>query len=172
HFIKIMSYLLKNVETNHDGKSKRAIDFFEEKLEDDQMLLGDMRRAINKENNVILFNIDSRADTDDKEDAILKVFLKVFNEKMGYSGDHAHIADLERDLNARGKLQEFHQVFEKLSGSSWLEERDSYDFYRDDLAAAFAQVTGQSEEAGRQAIERLENNFSLDIQNFCKWVKQ
>lgn len=172
HFIKIMSYLLKNVETNHDGKSKRAIDFFEEKLEDDQMLLGDMRRAINKENNVILFNIDSRADTDDKEDAILKVFLKVFNEKMGYSGDHAHIADLERDLDARGKLQEFHQVFEELSGSSWLEERDSYDFYRDDLAAAFAQVTGQSEEAGRQAIERLENNFSLDIQNFCKWVKQ
>ncbi|MGF1905126.1 BREX system P-loop protein BrxC [Aliivibrio salmonicida] len=172
HFIKIMSYLLKNVETTHESVNKRAIDFFEQKLEEDQMLLGDMRRAIQKENNVILFNIDSRADTDDKEDAILKVFLKVFNEKMGYSGDHAHIADLERDLDARGKLQEFHRVFEELSGSSWLEERDSYDFYRDDLAAAFAQVTGQSEDAGRQAIERLENNFSLDIQNFCKWVKQ
>ncbi|WP_253644856.1 BREX system P-loop protein BrxC [Vibrio sp. Y42_MX_L11] len=172
HFIKIMSYLLKNVETSNDGVTKRAIDFFEDKLAEDQMLLGDMRRAIQKENNVILFNIDSRADTDDKEDAILKVFLKVFNEKMGYSGDHAHIADLERDLDARGKLQEFHQAFEELSGSSWLEERDSYDFYRDDLAEAFAKVTGQSEEAGRQAIERLENNFSLDIQNFCKWVKQ
>ncbi|RYU47765.1 BREX system P-loop protein BrxC, partial [Aliivibrio finisterrensis] len=169
---KIMSYLLKNVETTHEGVNKRAIDFFEQKLEEDQMLLGDMRRAIQKENNVILFNIDSRADTDDKEDAILKVFLKVFNEKMGYSGDHAHIADLERDLDARGKLQEFHRVFEELSGSSWLEERDSYGFYRDDLAAAFAQVTGQSEDAGRQAIERLENNFNLDIQNFCKWVKQ
>ncbi|MGI2870743.1 BREX system P-loop protein BrxC [Vibrio fluvialis] len=171
HFIKIMSYLLKNIETTHDGITKRAIDFFEDKL-DDQMLLGDMRRAIEKENNVILFNIDSRADTDDKEDAILKVFLKVFNEKMGYSGDHAHIADLERDLDARGKLQDFHQAFEELSGSSWLEERDSYDFYRDDLAEAFAKVTNQSAEASRQAIERLENNFSLDIQNFCKWVKQ
>ena len=172
HFIKIISYLLKNVETTHRGVSKRAINFFEEKLEEEALLLGDMRRAIAKENNVILFNIDSRADTDDKEDAILKVFLKVFNEKMGYSGDHAHIADLERDLDARGKLQEFHRTFETLSGMSWLEERDSYDFYRDDLAGAFAQVTGQSEDAGRQAIERLENNFSLDIQNFCKWVKQ
>lgn len=172
HFIKIMSYLLKNVETTHNGVTKRAIDFFEDKLAEDQMLLGDMRRAIQKENNVILFNIDSRADTDDKEDAILKVFLKVFNEKMGYSGDHAHIADLERDLDARGKLQEFHQVFADISGSTWLEERDSYDFYRDDLAEAFAKVTGQSEEAGLQAIERLESNFSLDIQNFCKWVKQ
>lgn len=172
HFIKIMSYLLKNVETTHEGVNKRAIDFFEQKLEEDQMLLGDMRRAIQKENNVILFNIDSRADTDDKEDAILKVFLKVFNEKMGYSGDHAHIADLERNLDARGKLQEFNQVFEEFSGSSWLEERDSYEFYRGDLAAAFAQVTGQSEDAGRQAIEHLEKNFSLDMQNFCKWVKQ
>ncbi|RYU45882.1 BREX system P-loop protein BrxC, partial [Aliivibrio finisterrensis] len=45
HFIKIMSYLLKNVETTHEGVNKRAIDFFEQKLEEDQMLLGDMRRA-------------------------------------------------------------------------------------------------------------------------------
>ncbi len=172
HFIKIMSYLLKNVETTHDGATKRAIDFFEEKLADEQLLLGNMHQAIQKENNVILFNIDSRADTDDKEDAILKVFLKVFNEKMGYSGDHAHIADLERDLDARGKLESFHQVFEELTGSPWLEERDSYDFYRDELANAFSKVTGQSEESARQSIERLENNFTLDIQNFCKWVKQ
>jgi hypothetical protein len=172
HFIKIMSYLLKNVETTHKNVTKRAIDFFEEKLEEEQLLLGDMRLATQKENNVILFNIDSRADTDDKEDAILKVFLKVFNEKMGYSGDHAHIADLERDLAARGKLESFHHTYEEITGSSWLDERDSYEFQRDELIEAFAKVTGQSADSARQTIDNLENNFSLDIQNFCKWVKQ
>ena len=36
--------------------------------------------------------------SDDGDDAVLKVFLKVFNEQMGFSGDHPHIAHLEREL--------------------------------------------------------------------------
>ena len=40
--------------------------------------LTDMRTAVTRPTDVILFNIDARANTDDREDAILKVFLKVF----------------------------------------------------------------------------------------------
>ncbi|MEZ9819681.1 BREX system P-loop protein BrxC [Shewanella sp. 10N.286.45.A1] len=172
HFIKIMSYLLKNIETAHDGVTKRAIDFFEDKLEEEQMLLGDMRRAIQKENNVILFNIDSRADTDDKEDAILKVFLKVFNEYMGYSGDHPHLANLERTFDQQGKLDDFQSKFKDVSGHDWESVRHNYYHYLDQVITAFSHVTGQSEESSEIAIEQIDENFSLDIQNFCKWVKQ
>lgn len=94
HFIKILSYLLQNIEASSNGVQRSAFDFFAEKLQKDAFLVGDIEKAIQKENKVILFNIDSRANTDDKEDAILKVFLKVFNEQLGYSGDHAHIAHL------------------------------------------------------------------------------
>ena len=172
HFIKILSYLLQNIEVNSHGLSRNAFDFFTEKLKQDPFLVGDIEKVIQKQNKVILFNIDSRANTDDKEDAILKVFLKVFNEQLGFSGDHAHIAHLERDLDSRGQFDAFKQAFESLSGESWLAQRDSFDFYRDDIAEALAQVTGQSLDSTRQWVEKLEENFPLDIANFCKWVKE
>ncbi|NRB80667.1 MAG: BREX system P-loop protein BrxC [Saccharospirillaceae bacterium] len=172
HFIKILSYLLQNIEATNGNVSKHAFEFFEEKIQGDAMLMGDINAAIQKKNKVILFNIDSRADTDDKEDAILKVFLKVFNEQLGYSGDHAHIAHLERDLDSRGQFDAFKTAFENSAGASWLKQRDSFDFYRDDIAYALSKVTGQSEDATRQWVEKLEENFPLDIANFCKWVKE
>lgn len=171
HFIKILSYLLQNTEATKGQTTRTATDFFRDKVTDG-ILMGEIDAAVTKDTTVILFNIDSRANTDDKEDAILKVFLKVFNEQLGYSGDHPHIAHLERDLEAKGLLQQFHKEFEKVSGTSWLESRDGYDFYRDDLGQALATVTGQSEESTRQWVEQLESNFTLDISNFCKWVKE
>ncbi len=171
HFIKILSYLLQNVSAHHQGEQKRAVDFFKDKITD-AFLTGEISQAVAKKNTVILFNIDSRANTDDKEDAILKVFLKVFNETMGYSGDHPHIAHLERDLDSRGLFGEFQTEFKQITGSDWLKERDAYDFYRDDLAEALCRVTKQSAESSRQWVEQLERNFSLDVANFCKWVKE
>ncbi len=47
------------------------------------MLAGDIKRAVSTDNDVIPFNIDSKADSSSGRDAILRVFLKVFNEKLG-----------------------------------------------------------------------------------------
>ena len=171
HFIKILSYLLKNIKANKGDVGKTALEFFNDKNLD-SFLLNEIDHAVTKNNTVILFNIDSRANTDDGDEAILKVFLKVFNEQMGFSGDHPHIAHLERELKAKGVLEEFHKMFSSLSGMDWIENRDSYDFYRDDMAEALAKATSQSNESARQWVEQLENNFSLDVANFCKWVKE
>ena len=91
HFLKILSYLLENRAVTRAGQTKRAIEFFDGKIQD-AMLAGDIKRAVNSDVDVILFNIDSKADSSSGRDAILRVFLKVFNEKLGYSGDHPHIA--------------------------------------------------------------------------------
>ena len=98
HFIKILSYLLENREVSKDGASKKAIEFFDGKIQD-AMLAGDIKRAVGSDCDVILFNIDSKADSTGGRDAILRVFLKVLNEKLGYSGDHPHIAHMERYLD-------------------------------------------------------------------------
>ena len=172
HFIKILSYLLQDIKTSQAGIEKTAFDFFSSKLAADPFLVGNIEKAIQKHNKVILFNIDSRANTDDQESAILKVFLKVFNEQLGYSGDHAHIAHLERDLDARGQYDPFKQAFNDITGELWEQQRDSFDFYRDDIADALATVTGQSNDSTRQWMDKLEHNFPLDIANFCKWVKE
>ena len=171
HFIKILSYLLKNIRANNGAIDRTAIEFFKNKGLDG-FLLGEIDTAISKDNTVILFNIDSRANTDDGDNAILKVFLKVFNEEMGFSGDHPHIAHLERELASKGVFENFKVVFNELTSVDWIAERDAYDFYRDDLAEALAKVTEQSAESARQWVDNLERNFSLDVANFCKWVKE
>ena len=171
HFIKILSYLLGNCQASSNGQTCAAIDFFRNKL-DDSLLFSDIHAAVNRSTEVILFNIDSRADTEDKEDAILKVFLRVFNERLGYSADHPHIAHLERELDTRGQYQAFQEKFAELKGASWQDERDAYGFCRDEMAQAWAYATGQSEASSLQSMENLESMFTLDIANFCKWVRE
>lgn len=171
HFIKILSYLLDNKKAVNNGQTKAAIEFFKEKISD-PLLYGDIHAAVNRNTEVILFNIDSRADTEDKEDAILKVFLRVFNERLGYCADHPHIAHLERELDSRGQYEPFKAKFAELTGSSWEEQRDAYGFCRDEMAKAWAYATGQSDASSVQSMENLESMFTLDIANFCKWVRE
>lgn len=81
HFLKILSYLLNN-ETVY---GKRAIDFFAEKT-DDQELMDILHQSASYHSKAILFNVDSKSAGGKKEKAtIVEVFLKVFNEYLGYS---------------------------------------------------------------------------------------
>ncbi|OOF14447.1 DNA repair protein [Salinivibrio sp. PR932] len=171
HFLKILSYLLENKSVKKDGQGRQAFDFFKDKISD-AMLLADIQNSVTKDTDVILFNIDSRANTDDQENAILKVFLKVFNERVGYCADFPHIAHLERELDKRNQYASFKDKFAELTLSTWETERDAYDFYRDELAEALAYASEQSLESAKAWVEQVENNFPLDIRNFCKWVNE
>jgi hypothetical protein len=70
HFLKVLSYVLRNDSHTHNGQTKQAVTFFEPKITD-AMLLGDIKRAVASHTDVILFNIDSKADTKSGRDAIL-----------------------------------------------------------------------------------------------------
>ena len=135
------------------------------------MLLGDIKRAVASKTDVILFNIDSKADTKSGRDAILSVFLKVLNEMQGYCPEHPHIAHMERYLDEKGTLETFHNAFRDASGTEWIEERDAYHFHRDEVVEAWSAATGQSQEAAEKWLDGAEESFSLSIENFCTWVK-
>jgi hypothetical protein len=93
HFIKILSYILKNHRAR-DPKThqeKDTVNFFDQKI-NDALLLSDIKRAVTGTTEVVLFNIDSKADNKDSKDASLSVFIRVFNEMQGFSGDSPHIA--------------------------------------------------------------------------------
>lgn len=172
HFLKVLSYLLRNRTHTHNGESKQAVDFFESKVKD-AMLFGDIKRAVLANTDVILFNIDSKADhgSTTGRDLILRVFLKVLNELQGYSGDHPHIAHMERHLESKGKLDAFHTAYEKHTGHVWVTERDAYQFNRDEVVKALSETLGQSQAAAEKWIDGAEDNFALSVENFCKWVK-
>ena len=172
HFLKILSYLLENLEINHAGQTRRAIDFFDGKIQD-AMLAADIKRAVGTAVDVCLFNIDSKADTASGRDTILRVFLKVFNEKLGFCGDHPHIADLERRLAGQGKLVAFKAAFHAIAQVDWESERDGYSFYADELVQALSEALGKTPEGARAWLERGEEDFKslLTVENFAGWIK-
>lgn len=171
HFIKVLSYLLENEEHAHNGERRRAVDFFEEKLSD-VMLFADLKKVVSASIDTILFNIDVKADHRTGRDALLQVFLKLLNEKQGYSGDHPHIAHMERHLDEKGQFVVFQEAFERLSGESWLQERDAWEFHRDEVIEALTEALGQSEGSMEKWVDGAEDNFSLTVENFAKWVKR
>ena len=169
HFIKVLSYLLNNKKHTHSGQTRQAVEFFNHKIKD-AMLLGDIKRAVASHTDVILFNIDSKADNRAGRDAILAVFLKVLNELAGYSGDHPHIAHMERYLEGKGRLEVFHDAYRALTGTNWTDERDAYAFNRDEVIKALVPSLHQSERSCEKWIDGAEGNFALTIENFCQWV--
>lgn len=170
HFIKVLSYLLQNKTHTYQGQTKRAVEFFEGKIKD-AMLFGDIKRAVSSHTDVILFNIDSKADHRIGRDAILAVFLKVLNEMQGYCGDHPQIAHLERHLEGKGKLAQFHDAFRKATGNEWVADRDAYHFHRDEIVKALGETLKMSKESGEKWVDGAEGSFALTVENLCKWVK-
>ena len=171
HFIKVLSYLLENNEHAHEGEVRRAVDFFADKISD-AMLFADLKKVVSASIGTILFNVDVKADHRAGRDALLHVFLKLLNEKQGYSSDHPHIAHMERYLDERGSLADFQAAFERESGESWQAERDAWEFHRDEVVSALSETLGQSQDSVEKWVDGGEENFSLTVENFAKWVKQ
>ncbi len=173
HFLKTLSYLLANIEA-HDaqGHSKRAVAFFDQNKLRDAMIRADLDKAVANSADVILFNIDSKASSNDAGNPILNVFLRVFNEHQGFSGDHPHIAHMERHLAQRAVYERFKQAFQDSTGLDWVAERDGYQFYQDDIERALASALDMSVEAAHKWFEQSEQTFSVSVENFCNWVKE
>ncbi|SDH84041.1 hypothetical protein SAMN05421493_104168 [Pseudobutyrivibrio sp. 49] len=170
HFLKILSYILANKEI--DGK--HAIDYFiDDNKISDAMVLSDMKLAAQTKNDVVLFNIDSKSDSNSKQnkDAIVNVFLKVFNEMQGFCGSLPHLADLESQLTDEGKYDAFKEAFEDEYGSEWEESRHKFDFIQDDVVEALVKIDFMSEPAARNWCEKASETYRISIEDFAKRVK-
>ncbi|MBP3802955.1 MAG: BREX system P-loop protein BrxC [Oribacterium sp.] len=171
HFLKILSYILANKEI--DGK--RAIDYFiDDNKIADAMVLSDMKLAAQTPNDVVLFNIDSKSDSNSKQnkDAIVNVFLKVFNEMQGFCGSLPHLADLESQLTDEGKYDAFKDAFEDEYGSEWEKSRHKFDFIQDDVVEALVKIGFMSEPAARNWCEKASEPYRISIEDFAKRVKE
>ncbi len=128
HFLKILSYLLENRVAEHPetGMQKLAVDFFDEHKINDPLMVNEIARAVRgKSTDVILFNIDAKADSRSDRDVMLQVFMRVFNERLGFCADNPHIADMERYLTSKGRYDVFKSAFERLNADSCERTRSS-----------------------------------------------
>ncbi len=169
HFLKILSYLLGNRVVN----GKRATDYFNDKIED-SMVLADMNRAGETCADVILFNIDSKSEADTKtnKDAIVKVFMRVFNDMQGFCGIIPWVAELERQMSLDGTYENFKQEFERISGRKWVDAREDFYYEEDAMIAAITFATKMSEDAARNWYHKAEDNYVLTVDKFARRVRE
>lgn len=178
HFLKILSYILSGRTVENDaGEKREAVSFFTQgvKVKDDGLKNKIGKIAAESGNiDVILFNVDSKSATDSKinKEAIKDVFMKVFNDHLGYCGSIPFLADFERRLDEQGQYKAFKAKFEEIEGTSWEEGREDYYFVQDSVVQAIIDLGIMSGDAARNWAEHAEESYSLSVDRFAEYVKR
>ncbi len=174
HFLKILSYLLENRIACDPvtGQAKQALDFFSEKITD-AMLIGDIRRIAGVDTDVILFNIDSRADASDGRTALLTTFWRIFNQHNGFCGDALPLAEMERYLARKGRFDTFKEAFSRIyNNAAWEDERDAYILLQDEIVQALAVALEKDAHAAGRWFEQITTQFTLSVENFARRIDE
>ena len=168
HFLKMLSYLLENKEV--DGK--KVEDYFREKFDDEATFM-QIASAICGETDTILFNIDIEGSINKDKTAVLRVFAKMFYNYLGFYGENLKCAKMEQFIDKKGKTEEFRRVFEEKNGSPWVESRDAFAFFEDDVVDTLVEVLGMSETAAHNwfdGTETVETSIAQLVSEMKEYV--
>jgi hypothetical protein len=168
HLLKMLALLLENRQI--DGVP--SLDLFLPKCGDNEILRGDLKRAVGIPSKSILFNIDQKADVISKTqiDALLAVFVKVFDEMCGYYGKQGHIAQFERELDSRGLYEQFKAAYEAVAGRTWQKGREQALLEAKNIAKAYVKVFGGDETAAMGILDKYRSQYRLSIEDFAEQV--
>ena len=168
HLLKMLALLLED----HKTDKSSAREYFLTKAVDlnEPTLKGHIEKATSRPSQSILFNIDQKATVIAKTetDALLGVFQKVFDEHCGYFGKNSEIAQLERDLDQRGQLQSFKDVYQSVAGKPWERGREQPAFEGANVDRAYAQVSGHE---ARDILKQYRTDTKISIEDFAHSVK-
>lgn len=172
HLLKILSLLLEDRALG----SGKVSDLFLSKLDEDPMLKADLQKALKIPAHSIRFNIDQKADliAKDQMDALLSVFVKVFNELRGYYPKQGYIAELEAELDDRKLLAPFKAAYAKESGGrTWEQDRDIvHTLENETFARAYASVTKTAYGEALKILDRKHDTYKVSIESFAESVKR
>lgn len=152
HFLKMLSYILENKEI--DGR--KTVEYFRDKFTDDPATFMLIDKATKNLTETILFNIDIEGSINKDKTAVLRVFAKMFYNHLGFYGENLKVAKLEQFIAKQGKTQEFRRVFKEKNGEEWIEARDAFAFFEDDVVATLTEVLGMSETAAHNWFDGTE----------------
>lgn len=167
HLLKMLALLLENKEIDNTS----VLELFLSKCNNDKLLQADMRKACNIPSKSILFNIGQKADVlnQDKNDAILSVFIKTFNEMCGYYTKQPYIAQFEKDLDKRGLYEDFKIAFKEIANLSWEKGREAVALESNNISKAYAKVIN-STEIQKNILETYRKEYKLSIEDFANEV--
>ncbi|MCX7883566.1 MAG: BREX system P-loop protein BrxC [Caloramator sp.] len=168
HLLKILSYLLNNEKIS----GKHAVEYFEDKIKD-PLLYAEMKRIADIDAETILFNIDSKnpINNKDKKDAILRIFMKVFNEHRNLCSEIPGVAYMETQLINENLYDKFKEEFYKIRGREWIDRRNAFYLERDYVAKALEKTFNVSLESAKEYLTKTIINYEFSIESFAKEVK-
>lgn len=165
HLLKMLALLLEQ----HAIADCDIVEEFSRKLKSNEFLKGALQKAVSTPSRSILFNIDQKADIISKgqSDALLAVFVKVFDEACGYYGKQPFIAQFERHLDEDGHLQEFLTAFETHAGRPWDWGRTRINRVSAQIDQAYTEATGSTVD---DVMGRFRDDYRLSIEDFAEQV--
>jgi len=167
HLLKMLSMLLQNQVIDGTPMLERFLPKCE-----DELLKAEITKAVGIPSQSILFNIDQKADVISKEqmDALLAVFMKVFDEMCGYFGKLGHIAQFERDLDSRDLFGNFRTAYEMTAGKPWEQGREQAILEKANIATAYAEVTQTDPGDAKGILDRYRKDYRVSIEEFAEKV--
>lgn len=168
HLLKILALILEN--RSIDGVP--VLDLFLPKCKDNEILRGDLKAAVAIPSKSILFNIDQKADVISKTqvDALLSVFVKVFDEMCGYYGKQGHIAQFERDLDSRDQYKPFKKAYNDIASKDWVFGREQALLEAQSIAKAYSRVTGADEKSATNILDKYRSDYKVSIEDFAETI--
>lgn len=170
HLLKMLALIMEN--RSVDGST--ALDIFLPKIpREDELLRAALKKAVAIPSKSILFNIDQKADIISKSqtDALLSVFVKVFNEMCGYFGKQGYIAHFERDLDSRNQLEAFKASYQQHANKPWERGREQALLESGNIARAYAEITGEDPALAKGILDKYRAQYSVSIEDFSEQVK-
>lgn len=168
HLLKMLAILLESKELA--GLNVRDA-FISKCSNDNEFLKARITAATRIPSKSILFNIDQKADVISKTetDALVAVFVKVFDEACGYYGKQAYIAQFERDLDRDDLFVKFRDEFKSIAGQDWEFGRERANRYANEIDKAYNKVTGQTV---ADILDKNRTDYHLSIDDFANQVKE
>jgi hypothetical protein len=169
HLLKMLAHLLGDVEGQAFPRGQVSDSFLAKT--DDALLVASLKKAATIPAKSLLFNIDQKATliAKDQTDALLKVFVKVFDESRGYFGNDGAVARFEEKLDERGQYDDFKVAFRKHAGIDWIQGREQTALESHNIDKAFTEVNG---EANPGIIGQEQASYAVSIENFADSVKE
>jgi hypothetical protein len=170
HLLKMLAHLLGDVEGQEFNRAKVAESFRSKAT--GAFLPALLAKAEHIPAKSLLFNIDQKATliTKDQTDALLKVFVKVFDESRGYYGNQGHVARFERDIDNRGQYEAFKDAYARIAGIPWTQGREQSALEGKSIDRAFAEVNGGG--STDNIIKQYQASYAVSIEDFADEVKE
>lgn len=171
HLLKMLAHLLGEVRGHDVQREEVSASFREKGAAEDGFLEAALATAEGIPARSLLFNIDQKASliSKDQKDALLRVFVTVFNEARGYYGGQPHVARFERDLDRRSQLQEFKDTYRQIAGRPWETGREEGVLEEQNIAEAYARVSGSE---NTNILAKYRSEYSVSIEDFAEEVSQ